>query len=103
MKNFLKPGIRFMNLFKYQIKFIIIGTLIIVMSLFSYYSYYKTIRSSISFTSIELNGDLYIKDLHEMIYISGKLEYASLDKLLNIRVNNFVKSQMTVSIEFIVC
>jgi len=79
MKRIFNPAIKLMNLFSYPIKFAILGVLVLSMGTYIYYSFYTNKQSSIDFSVTELKGDMYMKDLYEMISIAGKMGYADSD------------------------
>jgi|GEM_PF-4729561 len=75
-KRTFNPAIKLMNLFSYPVKFAIVAVLILILSVYTYYNFYSNIKSNIDLSASELKGDLFIKDLYEMLYISGKVGYA---------------------------
>ncbi|MHB8126693.1 MAG: methyl-accepting chemotaxis protein [Desulfitobacteriaceae bacterium] len=79
MKKIFSPAIKLMNLFSFPIKFTIVGVIIVCLSAFSYYSFYSTKQSNIDFSVTELKGDMFLKDLYQMLSIAGKMGYADAD------------------------
>lgn len=76
IKTMFNPAIKLMNLFSYPIKFLIVGILVLMLSGYTYYNFYSTTKANINFSTAELKGDMFIKDLYPMIYIAGKMGYA---------------------------
>ncbi len=74
-RKIFNPAIKLMNKFSFTIKFTIVGVLVLFLSGFIYFNFYSNIKTNIDFSDSELKGDLFIKDLYEMIYISGKMGY----------------------------